>query len=542
MTDSDVDARRSEAIDEAELALWPRKLLIWTRLSGPGWLQGAITLGGGSLAGALYLGVIGGFDTLWVQPLAMILGVVMLAAVGYVALSTGQRPLASVNRHISPVLGVSWLLAVLIANHVWCLPQYTLAQAAVQQNLFPELRDSSVAPWVIGVIIFAFTATIIVFYDTGHRGIRLVEGVMKALVGLIVLAFVLVVALLFAKGALPVGRILAGFVPSVSSATQATPELQALIDATGDAGGFWQDRIAAMQRDRVIGAFGVAVGINMTFLLPYSLLKKGWGKRHRGLAIFDLGVGLVVPFVLATSCLVLASASQFHGQTRDVLDEAGRPLAGESAYYQALEARANATDVALPDDETEKRLVLDSLPQADHKVAAALVSRDADRLATTLSPLLGETVARYVFGVGVLMMALTTIIVLMLMNSFAVSEALGMPESRKARIAGAMMPGVLSLFAPVLWTGETRTALFIPANVTGASLIPIAYLTFFLMMNSRKLLGDARPTGAKRVLVNAAMLFSITVATIGCVWGLSGRGVWGQAGIALLVVLSVWGI
>ncbi|MEM7809644.1 MAG: hypothetical protein AAF561_16160, partial [Planctomycetota bacterium] len=47
---------------------------------------------------------------------------------------------------------------------------------------------------------------------------------------------------------------------------------------------------------------------------------------------------------------------------------------------------------------------------------------------------------------------------------------------------------------------------------------------------------------AKRVLVNAAMLFSITVATIGCVWGLSGRGVWGQAGIALLVVLSVWGI
>ena len=32
----------------------------FAKLSGPGWLQGAITLGGGSLAGSLYIGVIGG--------------------------------------------------------------------------------------------------------------------------------------------------------------------------------------------------------------------------------------------------------------------------------------------------------------------------------------------------------------------------------------------------------------------------------------------------------------------------------------------------
>ncbi len=47
-----------------------RKVAHWARhrskrvrqLSGPGWLQGAITLGGGSLAGALYLGVIMGYE------------------------------------------------------------------------------------------------------------------------------------------------------------------------------------------------------------------------------------------------------------------------------------------------------------------------------------------------------------------------------------------------------------------------------------------------------------------------------------------------
>jgi hypothetical protein len=38
----------------------------------PGWLQSAITLGGGSLANALYLGVLGGFVFMWLQPMAMI--------------------------------------------------------------------------------------------------------------------------------------------------------------------------------------------------------------------------------------------------------------------------------------------------------------------------------------------------------------------------------------------------------------------------------------------------------------------------------------
>ena len=532
-------------LDEADRAGGLKKYWIWTQLSGPGWLQGAITLGGGSLAGALYLGVIGGFDLLWIQPLAMVLGVIMLAAIGYVSLSTGERPLRSINRSISPVLGWAWLIAVLIANHVWCLPQYTLAEAAVQQNLLPSLRHDGAGldpAWLIGVVVFLFTATIVVFYDTGHKGVRIVEGVMKALVGVIVLAFVLVVVVLLSKGEVPLGRVLAGFVPSLGSATRPTTELAALIDAAGSAGGYWNDLVVAQQRDRIIGAFGVAVGINMTFLLPYSLLKKGWGRRHRGLAIYDLSLGLVVPFVLATSCLVIASASQFNGKADDVLGPDGKPKpAAAGEYYGYLATRAAATGVDVPADDAGRIAALDALPDADHALAAALVNRDADSLATTLEPLTGNVIARYVFGIGVLAMAATTIIVLMLMNSFAFSEAVGRPDSRGVRIAGALMPGVLGLFAPALWSGDVRTALFIPANVTGGSLIPIAYFTFFLMMNSKRLLGDQRPRGASRAVWNALMLLSMTLATVGCIWGLLARGVWGYLGIALLAALILWG-
>ena len=43
--------------------------MAFLKCSGPGWLQGAITLGGGSLAGSLYLGVLGGYSLLWLQVL-----------------------------------------------------------------------------------------------------------------------------------------------------------------------------------------------------------------------------------------------------------------------------------------------------------------------------------------------------------------------------------------------------------------------------------------------------------------------------------------
>ena len=93
-----------------------RTLATYTRLSGPGWLQSAITLGGGSLAGSLYLGVIGGYEFLWLQPLMMILGIVMLSAIAYVTLSTGKRPFQAMNEHVSPVLGWGWLLAAMMAK------------------------------------------------------------------------------------------------------------------------------------------------------------------------------------------------------------------------------------------------------------------------------------------------------------------------------------------------------------------------------------------------------------------------------------------
>ena len=114
-------------------------LAAYLRLSGPGWLQSAITLGGGSLAGALYLGMTGGYSLLWVQLVAIFCGVVMLSAISYVTLSTGERPYRAMNEYINPVLGTAWILATILANMIYILPQFSLAYDALQTNLLPDM-------------------------------------------------------------------------------------------------------------------------------------------------------------------------------------------------------------------------------------------------------------------------------------------------------------------------------------------------------------------------------------------------------------------
>ena len=69
------------------------------------------------------------------------------------------------------------------------------------------------------------------------------------------------------------------------------------------------------------------------------------------------------------------------------------------------------------------------------------------------------------------------------------------------------------------------------------ALLPIAYITFFLMMNSRSLLGDALPTGGWRVLANVLMLAAILAASVG-----AGMSIWaniGWIGVGLVAALLV---
>jgi len=534
-----------DLVAEANAAPLPKKLWIWTRLSGPGWLQGAITLGGGSLAGSLYLGVIMGFGLMWLQPIAMLLGVIMLAAISYVALSTGERPFGLIRTHVSPALAWGWLLATMMANIVWCLPQFALGTAALTQNLIPGLNTPGGRVVAAGGLLLA-ALLVVWFYNSGSRGIRIFEYVLKGLVGLVVISFFGVVAAMTRAGLLPWGEILAGLIPNPRALFEPAKSLAEPIAATAGYAAWWSERIAGMQKDNIITAFATAVGINMTFLLPYSMLRKGWGKRHRGIGIFDLSIGLIVPFVLATSCVVIAAASQFHGQPDDVLEMVATGKGKEvGEYHRHVDARLEAElGSGFAADPAALAAARDGLPLADRRMAAMIAGRDNLALAKTLEPLVGSGVSQKLFGIGVLGMAISTIIILMVINGFAFCEMIGADPGGPMHRIGALIPAV-GVLGPFYWAAAAP-ALATPTSVIGGAMLPIAYVTFLLLMNSPRALGSSMPRGRSRWCWNLLMIPATLVAGFGSVWGMFGKQLGsfplGAVGIAALVVLLVLGI
>lgn len=537
------------------------KALTYLKFSGPGWLQGAITLGGGSLTGALYLGVLAGYQLLWVQLVAMGMGVIMLSAIAYVTLSTGKRPFQAIKDHINPVLAWSWAIATLMANIVWCLPQFSLGVAAVRQNLLPGLvglesgLSETTGKAIVAIVLLAVSTVIIWFYDSGGRGIKIFEALLKGMVAVVVISFFGVVAVMTFQGGLNWGEVLSGFIPNLGYFNRPAPGFDGVLAATGAFQDYWSKLIVADQRDVMITAAATAVGINMTFLLPYSMLARGWGKEFRGLATFDLSTGLLIPYLLATSCVVIAAASQFHAQPAtgflgerteqgELIQPAGNLVGGFNGLLDARLAHERGAAYAALSPE-EKAAARAALPEADRRVAAMLVKRDAFNLADSLSRLTGRTWSHIVFGIGVLGMALSTIIILMLISGFTVCEMLGIPPKGNPRRFACLISGV-GILGPFIWTGKSQFWLAVPTSVFGFMLLPIAFWTFFGMMNSKKLMGEDLPKGGKRIVWNSLMLVALTYGTIGAAWNIWSRtqlmfGVpirWIAIGVVAFIVIA----
>ena len=524
---------------QAEASGLISRLGAYTRLSGPGWLQSAITLGGGSLASSLFLGVLAGYSLLWLQPMAIILGVIMLSAISHVTLSTGQSPFASINNEINPVLGWGWAIATIMANVVWCLPQFSLGTAAVTQNLIPEL-DHTGGKVLICAFLLIVAFLIVRAYDKGSTGVKIFDWVLKIMVGVVVISFFGVVIKLTTSGEANWQEISAGFIPNFSLLTSPAESYLPFLEKTGEFRSFWENKIVGLQQDVMISAAATAVGINMTFFMPFVLLRRKWGREHRGLAKFDLWTALLIPYIVATSCVVIAAGTRFNGKPESAYDNEGQIHANlEKGYLDLATSRAqlewepNEYNALAP---VQQEAILQALPEADRQLAAMLVKRDAFNLAESLESLFeSKAYSHYVFGIGVLGMALSTIIILMTINGHAVCEVLGKPHSGSTFLGGALIAG-LGVLGPFFWK-DAAFWLAVPTSILGFTLIPVAYLSFFLLMNNLQVLGRERPEGTARFIWNLFMILALVVmgtAAIYVAWNKS----WGPVPFGKIALIG----
>ncbi len=507
--------QQKQFLQNAEASGLLTRLGAYARLSGPGWLQSAITLGGGSLASSLFLGVLAGYSLLWLQPLAILLGVIMLCAISHVTLSTGQSPFVSIKNEINPVLAWGWAIATIMANIVWCLPQFSLGTAAVTQNLFPGF-DGTLAKVGVCSVLLLLAIIVIWVSEKGSRGAKTFDLILKVMVGLIVVSFFGVVVKMTLTGELNWGEILPGFAPDLSMLFQPAQVYEQFLTQTGEFSSFWENKIVGAQRDVMIAAAASAVGINMTFFMPFVLLRRKWGREHRGLAKFDLWTALLIPYVVATSCVVIAAGSQFNGKPESAYSDFENKILHpnlEKGFHSLTTARiiteigAGEYDALAP---IQQEQLLTDLPEADKQLAAMLVKRDSFNLAASLEGLLGSRVySHWVFGIGVVGMALSTIIILMTINGHAVCEVLGKPHQGPPFLMGAFVAGI-GVLGPFVWS-DAAFWLAVPTSIIGFTLIPLAYLSFFLLINNKRVLGRERPEGKARWLWNAFLLLALGI-------------------------------
>ena len=289
--EKDPAALEQELISLREINVRPRFWQRWRGywgLSGPGWVQSALTLGAGSAGSAIFAGSVFGYKLLWVQPVAMFLGVVMFAAIGHQVLHTRARTYDVFRKELHPAVALFWGINVFLASVVWQFPQYSLG-TAVFKDLF-SVAGVDMPKGALALALLVPGTAVCWSYEKGsRRAIRVFERILKYFLFFMIGAFFLVL-------------------------------IKTGIDWKALFNGFFGFHLPRDSQGItiVLGQLGAAVGINMTFLYPYLLLARGWRKEHRGLKNFDLGTSMFFPFVLATSFVIIACANTLHVQGIDV--------------------------------------------------------------------------------------------------------------------------------------------------------------------------------------------------------------------------------
>jgi len=354
----DPEALARERAELAGLAAKPRlpRWIGYARKTGPGWPQSALTLGGGSAWASLTIGAFFRYELLWVQPLAMVLGIIILAAISYQTLSTGARPFPAMKRHVGASVAWAWAVASLAATVIWHFPQYALA-AGMTENMIaaatawrPAGAGRTALLVAVGLVVLVVSTGITWSYGRGWRGVRLYERALKAMVWGIIVAFAVVIVRSTIAGRIQWGRVLRGFLP-----------LSVPTDAKGI--------------ETLMAALGAAIGINMTFLFPYTLLARGWGREHRGLSRFGLITGMLLPFTVATSLMIIAAGCTIYDQleflqVKEIAAEKWRPLCAalqaadtpaRRRVWQLLPPSAKEAATAEPLGDERKRSLVDGL-------------------------------------------------------------------------------------------------------------------------------------------------------------------------------------
>lgn len=272
-----------------ELNAQPRlkRSLGYIKLSGPGFMNAAFTLGAGSFASSVTLGAAYGYDMLWIPLYSFAFGLFMLALSARFVTTSEIDVIHAQNKFHGKFFGsfATGIVACFIASIVFSFGQYALGADAVT-SLFSVININLPKSYS-WILLVAISIPLSLMYGSGEnqKGVTIVENSMKVMIGIMLVVFG---AVLCVTGIDFPAMIKGLLIPKLPSG------LSGII--------------------MLIGSLTATIGVMDWVLFNNGMLARGYSDQHEHLARFDAVFGGLLPVTLILSFLSIAFAEAFAGK------------------------------------------------------------------------------------------------------------------------------------------------------------------------------------------------------------------------------------
>lgn len=563
----DQDEPRLEEINRRSL---PGRILGYARLTGPGYLQSAMTLGSGTAAACLLSGWYLGYKLLWVQPAAMLLGVIVFAAIAKQTLNSDDRPYEAFWNRLHPLMALAWGLSALFASIFWNIPQYAIAVSSVADlgeqfgvkaadlTLVTGIAGSIegafaveavdpvlVLKWLIGLAILAVCIVLSWSYGKEGRTVRVCQKAVRvigwamvlAMAGAFVagggvfgIAFAVVFLSLLAvsgEGEQPT-RYVRGILWIVATALAVAPLFVSIvIEETSVAGaGLWPwIAIVALlllrgllRRDPSASIYEIFIKITvwgMVFAFAWVAVATEiqWGELLKGL------FGFHIPSPVSNSkgfWYMLGGLSAAVGINMVFLYPYSLRQRNWGKHHEGLAQYDLLSGMFLPFAIASVFVIIATANTIGPGAANHMTEqpRSMVHLIPVLSETLGKNAAAILLGLGLFAMGLSSITVQMVAAGFTATEMFGLKHGGWGHRICMLLPAPVGILGSVTLK-PLELAVYVSAGMV--VFLPLAYIGFLILNNKSSYLGEAMPRAGRRWIWNIGLTLAITVVTVASV-------------------------
>lgn len=260
----------------------------YIKLSGPGFMNAAFTLGAGSFASSVTLGALYGYDMLWIPLYSFAIGIFMLSLATRFVTASETPIIQAQNKFHGKFFGsfATGLVACFIASIVFNFGQYALGSDAVT-SLFGVL-GYNVPKNVSWIFLVAISVPLSLMYGAGDnpKGVKIVETAIKIMIGIMLVVFLAVISV-------------TGINFSAMARGLLIPTLPSGIDGI----------------IMLIGSLTATIGVMDWVLFNNGMVSRGFSEEHETLGRFDAVFGGLIPVTLILSFVTIAFAEAFAGKS-----------------------------------------------------------------------------------------------------------------------------------------------------------------------------------------------------------------------------------